>query len=372
MTDDGAGPANTFQNNSFTTILVGARDGDHYAQPLTMENQGYLAESQDVIRNNVFRSNDTMIRVQGWDGSTVAQVPLIGNSLSWVDGNTAEADFMAAVQQKLVQIGMQANAAAVVVVNSAGALIDSLISGVPLSPDHATWYAKSWGSDPVTATALDTQWGSGVAPDTTAYASLNDGTVSIRVGQTVPAILLGTNGVPVANTTVQVTTDRGDVYNLTTDANGKVSLPVIQFALEKAFAAGSPFVKNARTTTTLTVSGYPALVLNNDYLLLHKQDASPLAIALAASSDTTPPTVTSFSPASGATKAPVELDQPIVITTSGRKAPESGLSRQGHGLYHRGAECHHRGERPHRGIQHGRRSGRQRYPALRGWQLGRA
>jgi hypothetical protein len=312
--EDGTGAASVYENNNMTTILVGTRDTNHYAQPLTLEDQGYVVPSQDVIQNNVFRSNDSMIRVQGWDGSCIGQAPLVGNSLSWVDGNTAQVDFMAAVQQKLIDIGLDVNADAIAVINSTAALISSLIAGVPLSPDRATWFVKYYGTDPVVATALDSQTGPGVPLDSYAYWFLSSGTVSVRVGQTVSAILIDASGAPLANVAVQVTTDCGDVYSQTTDAAGKVDLPTIEFALEKAYAADSPVVKNARTTTTLTVGGFSPLTLANSYLLAHKLDSTPLRVSLGTSTDPTPPTVTSFSPAGGSTNVATNTIEAVTFS----------------------------------------------------------
>ena len=70
-----------------------------------------------------------------------------------------------------------------------------------------------------------------------------------------------------ANVAVQLTTDQGDVYNLTTDANGDVGLPVIQFGIDKAEAQGSPFTLDNRTSSTITVSGYAPISLSDATLL---------------------------------------------------------------------------------------------------------
>lgn len=293
LSPDGLG-VNTYENNSLTTIFMGGSlDTDHYAQPLTIERLDYTATpSQDIIRNNVFRSNLYQIRLSGYDGAAGQNMPIDHNTLLWVDGDQARTDFMAAAWAKLQSIGMNTNPDAVSALQAAETLISNLISGVDLHANRKTWYAKDHSNAETKFTLLDTTWGPGVPKDTYAVTSLNSGAVSIRVGETVHARLVNTGGSPVANTNFTLTTNQSDSYNLRTDASGLVDLPVIEFGLDKANASGSPIVKNNRTSTTLTVSGYAQETRSNSSLLSDGAGGAVVTIVLGgAPADTTPPVI---------------------------------------------------------------------------------
>ncbi len=280
LTDDGTGVPSRYENNELTTILVGPRDSSHYAQPITFEGQGYVQRSNNTISGNVFRGNDSLVRAQGWDGTMENAAPIVGNELQWIDGNGAAANFVAAITAKLSEIQMSSNLVALQVVNDAVNRIQSLISGVPLNPDRATWFLKySTHTARVDGTFLDNQAGNGVALDSFAYSFLSAGEVSVKVGQTVPVLLQGVSGA-LGNIVTGVSSDLADSYQETTSGSGVVDLPVIEFAFEKAYAANSPIVKRDRTTTTISVTGYQPLTLSNAFLLSHKNDSTPLVIAL--------------------------------------------------------------------------------------------
>jgi VCBS repeat-containing protein len=286
LTEDGTG-SSSFVNNNLTTILVGERNYTHYAQPVTFEGHGSQSQSQDIISNNVFRSNDSLIRVQGFDGGLVGQIPVVDNELAFVTGNTAKADFVAVAQAKLVEIGMDRNTAALGVVSDAIALINWLITEVPLYDQRTTWYLKYYGLTDVNGTFVDLGTGPGVDLAAYDYYTLNEGLVSVKVGQTVPVVLAGPGG-ELATSVVTVTTDLDDTYNYTTSGTGGFSVPVIEFALEKDYPTNSPVVKNQRKTTTITVSGYAPVTLDNSVLLSHKNDASPLMVVLIPLGETAP------------------------------------------------------------------------------------
>jgi len=280
LTDDGTGVPSRYENNDLTTILVGTRDSSHYAQPITFEGQGYVQRSNNMISGNVFRGNDSLVRTQGWDGTMEDAAPVVGNDLQWIDGNGAAANFIAAISAKLGEIQMSANPVALQVVSDAVNRIQSLISGVPLSPDRATWFLKySTHTPTVDGTFLDNHAGNGVALDSFAYHFLSNGEVSVKIGQTVPVVLQGASGALVS-TAASVSSDLADSYEETTSASGQVDLPVIEFAFEKAYAANSPIIKRDRTTTTISVTGYQPLTLSNAFLLSHKNDSTPLVIVL--------------------------------------------------------------------------------------------
>ena len=137
---------------------------------------------------------------------------------------------------------------------------------MPLNPGRSTWYTKYYlGDDAITL--LNTNWGQGVDPTNYAYAQLWQGSVAARVGTIVATELVDANGSPLVGATVQISTDQGDVYNLTTNTLGDLGLPVIQFGIDKAEPLGAPMTLDNRTTTTITVTGYAPITLSNTMLL---------------------------------------------------------------------------------------------------------
>jgi hypothetical protein len=278
LTEYGTGTASTYSGNTFTTILVGERDVNFYAQPMTFEAHGSSAQSLDIISDNVLRSNDVFMRVSGWDGNMLAAVPVVGATLNYVTGDTAKADFYAAVDAKLVEIGLQNNLDAIAAVAAMKTQVNGLITGVPLYHDRATWFVKMYSPTPIDGTFLDLVAGAGVNLDSYAYVLLYDGTISLKVGQTVP-VLLSYGGSPLVSQPVTVTTSGGDSYTVTTNASGVVALPVVEFAFQKSYPEGSLVTKVLRTTLTIANSGHSSTASVSS-LLTHKNDATPYGITL--------------------------------------------------------------------------------------------
>ena len=134
LSDDGSAGVNTVENNSFSVILNGTQDAEEYyasafspcgqgtGDPSNPADANQPEPSSDIIDNNSFQSNDILIRLDNNLGGPCQQLaPVVGNSFSWVNGNTAQSNFLAAVSAKLSAIGMASNAAALSVVNAASA-----------------------------------------------------------------------------------------------------------------------------------------------------------------------------------------------------------------------------------------------------------
>ncbi len=265
LSNDGTGK-NTYENNSFTTIVVGTTDTTHSAVALALEGHGRTAPARDEIRSNTFRSNHILIRLEGPDGPAHDQGPMIGNTFEWATGDAARAAFKSAIDAKLTSVGLAGSQAALESVNAAKATIDALLAGVPLQSTRKTWYLKWFSNPQVRATVLDSVWGAGVANDSFGNLNNTKGDVSARVGTTHLLQLKSASGAAIANTSVGVTTNLGDVFAVKTDSQGWVRIPVIGFGIDKAYESGAPFVKRARSSLTLLVAGYEPRALSHDSL----------------------------------------------------------------------------------------------------------
>jgi len=261
-----------FTNNHCTVILTGTPSGSRYAQPLTMEahgtKSGVVQPSQDVIDNNVFRSNETMIRTGGWDGIAFQERPMIGNEFQWVDGDTARIDFIDALDAKLTELEAKLLpdrfSQAQALVQEAIEQINSLITNVPLQSIRQFWwtaYAEA-GTNLSFASITGSVFGADVNPETTNQLALRTFPVSLRVGGQYEYQLLD-DATPVANAVATAVNDQGDTYSLTSNNNGFVSVPIIEYALDKPIGTGQPFSKVNRSQTTLTVTGYAPWVLDH-------------------------------------------------------------------------------------------------------------
>ncbi len=266
--------ASTYANNDATTILVGTPDISHYAQPITLEGTGGSIAGGaggslgvDLIKDNNFKSNHVLVRVEGYDGYTEQSEPLKGNSFDWVTGNAAYGDFMAAIESKLSDLGLGSNAlaAAQTYIGGIDTLIDGLISGQGLQEGRAVWQTKYFSHVGTTTFAdlIDSDWGNGVDPKsyTYAYSNLSSGAVKVREGFTQQVKILN-GSTPLANSAVSVTTAQGDSYQATTDANGLATLTFYRFSIEKADAAGAAFSVIDRTQSTITAGG-KSIVVNH-------------------------------------------------------------------------------------------------------------
>jgi len=267
-----------FTGNNGTTILVGSPGGNFYAQPVTMESQGLksgvVQPTKDVIDNNTFRSNHTMVRTSGYDGSSFQERPMIGNTFEFVTGATAATDFETALNSKMATIGAEFLAHRLV---QAEALVDEAIaqiasiSGQGLQTTRQFWWAMEQnvtGNPTITATVTDSTLGGGVDPETLNYLALRELPCSLRVGyQYTYQLQDPENGnAPVPNVDVTATNNVGDVFTLRSDGSGNVSVPIIEYGMDKPLGINQPFAKVNRTSTTLTVTGFDPWVLTHSEL----------------------------------------------------------------------------------------------------------
>jgi hypothetical protein len=254
-----------FSGNNCTTILTTASTTTTaYAQPLTMETHGrtfagVIQGSQDIIDNNVMRSNLYFVRTAGYDGDANQRRPLIGNTFNYVDGDTARNDFVSALNSKLDSFESLFTATrfaqATTQVNNAITQISNLITGVPLNPSRSFWWAMyNTATRPIWASITNSTFGAGVNPQTISQSALREASVSLRVGSQLNYQLLD-GLVPVANANVIATNDRGDQFELRSDASGWVSVPIIAYAMDKPVGINQPFSQVTRLSTTLEVIG---------------------------------------------------------------------------------------------------------------------
>jgi len=257
-----------FTNNNCTTILVGAPSGNRYAQPLSLEMfPSTLIPLEDDISGNVFKTNETFIRTAGYDGDGFQGKAMEANEFRWIDGTSAAAEFISAMNVKLEELEpnflahryVQAQA----LVLEAETQISSLLVGVPLQSVRQFWWAMNTNrTRPIIATLTDSIFGSDVTPESINFTTSRSMPVSFRIGvQYEYQLLDGTT--PVANFNVTATNDRGDEFALRSDSNGFISVPIIEYAMDKPVGIGQPFTKVNRTETALTVTGYDPWVLDH-------------------------------------------------------------------------------------------------------------
>lgn len=269
LTNDGSG-VNNFSGNDATVILSGVASIKKYAQPLTLEGHGLVAASNDVIDNNVFRSNHLMIRTSGYDGHAKQARPIENNSYSWETGDNAAARFGQALDNKLIEISpvLSSN-----VFSAASDLIDwtnnritNLLAGVGPQASRAFWQGKYASFDDPQgsfATILNSTFGPGVDPSTVAYELLNQGKVSLKEGKSSQIQFLN-QGVPVVNTGFTVVSDQGDSYAIQTNSSGFAEVPFLNLSLDKADPVGSPFQLITRNISTITFDGFAPASIQHD------------------------------------------------------------------------------------------------------------
>jgi hypothetical protein len=261
ITSDGTGSC-IYSNNTGDVILIGDPDADHYAQPITLEG---TTNGIDDINNNTLRSNHNIIRVEGYDGYPVQLTPLTDNSFEWVTGDDAYADFMVAVNDLYDTFGFTTDVAtsAATRIADIDTLVDGLISGVPLYASKAAWHVKYYAHSGTTSSmdVLDSDWGT-VDSDswTNGSSSLSAGSVNVREGFTQSVQILAPGGSPLANVTVTVTSDQGDVTTELTDGSGNATLKFFRFAIVKANPDGSAVSVVSRTSSTVSYLGDSAVI----------------------------------------------------------------------------------------------------------------
>jgi hypothetical protein len=258
---------------------MGTASATRNAQPVSLEGHGTVGGayqgSQDVIDDNVFRSNDSMIRTGGYDGSGHQRRQMVGNQFDWVDGDTAKDDFITALNAKLTALEADFLAhrfvQAETEVTAAIAQINSLLTGVPVQSSKQFWwafYSDSPNNIKVTAPISDSIFGAGVTPESIAYTALRAAPASFNVATQYTYQIQDPENAnaPIPNTNVTATNNVGDVFTLRSDGSGNVSVPIIEYAMDKPVGVNQPFAKVNRTSTTLTATGYDPWVLTHSEL----------------------------------------------------------------------------------------------------------
>jgi len=272
----GGDGVSTFSDNDGTVILADSPSAVDYVQAVTLEGTGSVdigatGPGLDVISNNTFRSNHYMLRVSGPDAYCIQDEPLTNNSWAKVDGDTAYADFFAAVDDKMNAISLTtavrtAAEAQIAVIDT---IVASEITGAPdeitgTSYDSVFWFTlDNSNGDGYTmlCDVIDSTYGAGIDATTYRYVTLYASAINVREGETSTIQILD-GATPVADTAVTVTSDEGDVDAYTTDASGNVTITFYNFALTKANPTDSPIVETPRVTSSVAVFGYaiPATV----------------------------------------------------------------------------------------------------------------
>jgi hypothetical protein len=137
-----------YERNHLTTIVrgTGSIKNKKYAKVISMEGHGITYPNVDTIAGNICRSNHMQVSTGGYDGVCGGQT--ISNcDFSWVDGNTAAADFIQALNAKLTEIGLQNNETAKSIVAECINQVNTLLKDEIIRPERAFWNTKYWSGN---------------------------------------------------------------------------------------------------------------------------------------------------------------------------------------------------------------------------------
>ena len=246
------GATSRITDNTFSAILSSTPGLKHYAKGITLE--GNLAAVDYQIDDNAIQSNHLLISMSGQDGSGQLRRPMIGNALTFIDGNAGVGNFKAAVTSKLTAIGMSNNRWAQMVVTQA---FESLApaAAVPLQPLHKTFYSGFYTGDEI-ITMLDTRGNIGLdLSDVFVEHAHWPGLRRIGIG-TLSQVRAMRQGRPLAQRPVVCGANRDSSVELRTNAQGYVDLPVVQYFLARnGSSENEPYVRQEADATSVTLDG---------------------------------------------------------------------------------------------------------------------
>jgi hypothetical protein len=246
-----ADATSTITNNTFCTIVSGTPDVTHYAKGLALERN--LALVNYRIDGNTIQSNHMLISTSGYDGSGQLGRPMVGNTLEFVDGKTAVMNFQAAVNSKLVEIGMANNPWAQAVVAQT---FESLATTAttPIQPAHKTFYSGFYTGDEH-VTLLDTKGNAGLDLSDVFVASPRyPGARWIGIGQ-YSRVQAVRQGKPLAERSASISTG-GLTLEEWTDGQGFFDLPAVGHCLGRARSVGGePYVRQDNQSIQVTLEG---------------------------------------------------------------------------------------------------------------------
>lgn len=254
-----SGKVSSVYDNEFRVILGTVSRSNQYANGITFEGHGASgAFCSDYIERNIFRSNNYLYRLCGFDGSCY-QNQVRDNELYWVGGDATYTWIVQAIEaaqylytypggNTYVTSAELASIKATVETELQG-----LLSGQPDNRSRRTIFGGYYNYDSY-ITILDSVLGTGVALEAadvylegTSYAY----TFNTKIGHSLHVICRGGGGVLLTGRTITVADNTGTTWSGTTNASGYAKLELIDYVLARS---GSSVVKTSRTDHAATIA----------------------------------------------------------------------------------------------------------------------
>ena len=251
-----SGATSRITNNTFSSLLSSTPDLRHYAKGITLE--GNLGAVDYKIDDNAIQSNHLLVSTSGHDGAGQLRRPMIGNTLTFIEGSAAVGNFRTAVTSKLSEIGMADNPWARMVVSQTFESL-SAAAAVPLQPVHKTFYSGYYAGDE-TITMLNTQGNARLdLPDVFVEHPRWPGSRRIGIG-VVSRVQATRLGRPLAQESVVCSAGESST-ELRTDDKGYVEVPIVQYFLErKESSENEPYRRQEAPATRVTLGGATKVV----------------------------------------------------------------------------------------------------------------
>lgn len=270
LSNYGAG-TNTIMDNRFIAIMTDENPPDSvYANAVTFEGQGTNSFMQDTILRNNFSSNQYLMRLSGYDGHTWENGIVSQNAFSWINGLGAVNEIEGALQSPMFTFSLPSSNTYVtpsVIATIKATIVSDLharLNSVSNNVQRKTFYTGYCCSQESIITLLDSLLGPSVSmqpQDVAIGNSVNSGKVNIQIGHSV-WIEARTNGDIIWKEPIEISNSAGFVGLYATDGQGRLRVPVIDYALERD--AGSPTNrKTLRSNTTLLYQGHTVVLPGN-------------------------------------------------------------------------------------------------------------
>ncbi len=264
------GMHNYIYDNEFRAILTSPPNDIEYANAITFEEQGKIDNfAQDVIKNNIFASNNYILRLAGYDGGCY-QEAIENNTLKWIDGNETYDWFVKAIDASQYNFPLDPNNTYVTpqvlqdLKNEIKAEVQRLISGQPNNRERSTFFTGYYVYDAF-ITLMDTKHAADVGLDVAdVYVQTAEGSENnILIGHSLYVKALDANGNPIPNRPVYVKDNTGNTFTGQTNNSGVARLELIDYALVKARNA-STVRKETRSDHQATIAGLGTVSLPTD------------------------------------------------------------------------------------------------------------
>lgn len=272
------GVRNFIYNNEFRTFLLSPVTDLKYANGITFEGHGtFNSFARDSIYNNIFRSNNYLIRAGGWDGSSYMGT-IINNSFYWDYGDSAYNWFNEQLNQFNIDLTGNDYATDAVfdsIINVARTQIFNYLSGVSNNQNRHTFYTGYYIYDGF-VTLIDNMLGTDVHMEPSdVYVYTPSGTVQLDIGHSLWIIAQDTLGNIIRNKEIIITDNSGRLFTANIDNYGLARLELIDYALRKEpnTSTVNKIIRNSHVANILELGSVNIPInifnnINNPYILI--------------------------------------------------------------------------------------------------------